>query len=56
MADTVPSPVGHAEFRFVAGDETGAEWRWIEDRMVCERLLAQMSSDDPEADGCDMLY
>ena len=56
MADTVPRPVGHAEFHFVAGDEVGAEGRWIEDQMACERLLARTSSNDREADGCDMLY
>ena len=56
MADTLPGPVGHAEFRFVAGDEAGAGWRWIEDQMACERLPAWTSSDDPEADECGMLY
>ena len=56
MADTVRSPVGRAEFRFVAVDEAGAGRRWIEGQMVCERLLAQTSSDDAEADECDTLY
>ena len=56
MTDTVPSPVGRAEFRFVAVDEAGAGRWWIEEQMVCERLLAQTSSGDAEADECDTLH
>ena len=40
MPTTLPSPVDRSEFRFVAVDAAGREWRWIDGRMVWERIDA----------------
>ena len=37
MPTTLPSPLDRTEFRFVAVDAAGREWRWIDDEMVWAR-------------------
>ena len=34
MPTTLPSPVDRTEFRFVAVDAAGREWRWNDDELV----------------------
>ena len=39
MPTTLPGPTGQGtEFRFVAVDAAGREWRWIDDEMVWARI------------------
>ena len=34
MPTTLPSPVDRGEFRFVATDTEGRQWRWVDEEMV----------------------
>ena len=56
MPTTLPSPVDRGEFRFVAVDAAGAEWRWNDDEMVWVRANRETGPNDREADGCDVLH
>ena len=56
MPTTLPSPVDRSEFRFVAVDANGTEWRWIDDEMVWVRVPGEPGAGNPETDGCDVLH
>ena len=50
MPTTLPSPVDRGEFRFVAVDDAGDEWRWLDDELVWVRVGAETGPyhGDPE--------
>ena len=52
MPTTLPSPVDRGEFRFIAVDAAGTEWRWDDEEMVWVRLAARAAPDDAGIDGC----
>lgn len=53
MPTTLPSPVDRGEFRFVAMDGAGVEWRWSDDEMVWVRVAGGTEPDANGADGCE---
>ena len=56
MPTTLPSPVDHGEFRFIAVDAAGAVWRWIDDEMVWARAQGEIVADDREIEECDVRH
>ena len=51
MPTTLPSPVDRGEFRFVAVDEGGAEWLWIDEELVWRRVAEGKGVDVAEGEG-----
>ena len=47
MPTTLPSPVDRGEFRFVAVDAAGDEWRWLDSEMVWVRAETDPRHGDP---------
>lgn len=56
MPTTLPSPVDRGEFRFVALDLGGAEWRWLDDEMVWARVEDGTEPDEPGPGGRRVLH
>ena len=56
MPTTLPGPVDRGEFRFVAVDAAGVEWRRIDEEMVWVRVAGGTDPDGTGADGCETLH
>lgn len=56
MPTTLPSPVDRGQFRFVAFDAAGAEWRWIDDEMIWVRVTGERDGGEQDADPYDVLH
>lgn len=50
MPTTLPSPVDRGEFRFVAYDGQGREWRWVDEEMVWVQVRYGTSGEPRESD------
>lgn len=51
MPTTLPSPVDRGEFRFIAIDAVGDEWRWTDEEMVWVRVTDGAGPDEEGMDG-----
>ena len=56
MPTTLPSPADRSKYRFVALDESGVAWCWIDEEEVWVRLGGETGPDDLEVDACDVLH
>ena len=56
MPTTLPSRADRGEFRFVAADAAGDEWRWIDEEMVWVRVAGGTEPDETRAGGCETLH
>ena len=56
MPTTVPSPVDRGELRFVAVDESGATWHWIDEEMVWARQREGTEAGSPGRRGDEVLH
>ncbi len=56
MPTTLPSPVDRGEFRFVAVDVAGTEWRWLDDELVWARVEGETERGEPQPPGSRMVH
>lgn len=56
MPTTLPSPVDRGEYRFVAVDAAGTEWRWLDDELVWVSVEEGTDPEDPGSDGSRVVH